>query len=187
MNVLIVKLNATGDVVRTTPLLRRLSGRVTWITADINLPLLAGVAANLRCLPWSQRGQALDTQYDLVINLEDEMETAQFVRTVRNDRVFGAWLDADGRVSYTDDAREWFDMSLISRFGRERADEMKYRNRRSYQEIIFAGLGWQFADDAYLLPLPPASDFRGDVAIAPVAGPVWPMKNWAFVFILTSR
>ena len=33
MNVLIVKLGATGDVVRTTPLLKRFTGPVTWITA----------------------------------------------------------------------------------------------------------------------------------------------------------
>ena len=187
MNVLIVKLNATGDVVRTTPLLRKLAGHVTWITADINVPLLSSVAANLRCLPWSQRAQALDSHYGLVINLEDEMETAQFVRTVQHDRVFGARLGADERVGYTDDAGEWFDMSLISRFGRKRADELKYHNRRSYQEIIFAGLGWRFADEPYLLPAAPASDLRGDVAVAPVAGPVWPMKNWAHYAALQQR
>jgi heptosyltransferase II len=187
MNVLIVKLNATGDVVRTTPLLHKVAGRVTWITADINVPLLSGVAANLRCLPWSQRAQALDTPYGLVINLEDEMETAQFVRTVQHDRVFGAHLGTDERVCYTDDAGEWFDMSLISRFGRQRADELKYRNRRSYQEIVFAGLGWRFADEPYLLPATPASDLQGDVAIAPVAGPVWPMKNWAHYATLQQR
>jgi ADP-heptose:LPS heptosyltransferase len=33
MNVLILKLNATGDVVRTTTLLHRLQGDITWITA----------------------------------------------------------------------------------------------------------------------------------------------------------
>ena len=32
MNVLIVKLDAMGDVVRTTPLLSKLSGQLTWVT-----------------------------------------------------------------------------------------------------------------------------------------------------------
>ena len=50
MNTLIVKLNATGDVVRTTPLLRCLDGPVTWITARANCPLLEGVHEKLRCL-----------------------------------------------------------------------------------------------------------------------------------------
>jgi heptosyltransferase-2 len=187
MNVLIVKLNATGDVVRTTPLLRRLEGPVTWLTADSNLGLLQGVAPNVRCLPWSRRDEALDQRYDLVISLEDEPHTAQFVRSVRHDRVFGAYLGTDDRLQYTDDAAEWFDMSLISRFGRERADELKYRNRRSYQEMIFAGLGWRFENDTYLLPAAPQTDLRGAVAIAPVAGPVWPMKNWAHYGALQQR
>ena len=73
---LIVKLNATGDVVRTTSLLHRLSGPVTWITARSNLPLLQGVRPDLRCLAWDEREQAADTRYDLVINLEDEIGRA---------------------------------------------------------------------------------------------------------------
>jgi hypothetical protein len=39
MSVLIIKLGAAGDVVRTTPLLRRLTGSVSWTTAKNNLPL----------------------------------------------------------------------------------------------------------------------------------------------------
>src|SRR5438067_3698951 len=36
MNVLIIKLGAAGDVVRTTTLLRRLSGQITWLTEAKN-------------------------------------------------------------------------------------------------------------------------------------------------------
>ena len=43
MDVLIVKVAATGDVVRTTPLLRRFSGHVTWVTAAGNGSLLEGI------------------------------------------------------------------------------------------------------------------------------------------------
>ena len=187
MKVLIVKHNATGDVVRTTPLLRRLSGPVTWLTADANTSLLEGIAPNLHCLPWSRRDEVLDSRYDLVISLEDDAPTARFVRSVAHERLFGASLDADDQMRYSDDAREWFDMSLISRFGRQRADEMKYRNRRSYQDMVFAGLGWSFDGDTYLLPAPVPTDLRGDVAIAPVAGPVWPMKTWAHYEALQRR
>ena len=58
MNVLIVKLGATGDVVRTTSLLRRLSGQVTWVTAAKNSTLLQNLRENLRCYSWEQRDQA---------------------------------------------------------------------------------------------------------------------------------
>jgi lipopolysaccharide heptosyltransferase II len=180
MKVLIVKLNATGDVVRTTPLLRKLRGEVTWITAARNLVLVTGLVEGLRSLSWEQRELARDTEYDLVISLEDEVEVAQFVSSVRSREIFGAHLGSDGQVVYTDSSREWFDMSLISRFGRKRADELKLINRKSYQEMIFAGLGWRFEGERYLVPAGVHSDLKGDVAMAPVAGPVWPMKTWAY-------
>lgn len=184
---LIVKLNATGDMVRTTSLLHRLTGPVTWITARGNLSLLRGLRPDMRVFAWDERMQATDSQYDLAINLEDDVKTADFVNRVRPAWVFGAMLGPDGGVAYSDDSREWFDMSLVSRLGRERADQIKLANRRSYQQMIFAGLGWEFVGETYLLPRPTPTDLHGDVAIAPVAGPVWPMKNWAHYDALQQR
>ena len=60
MNTLILKLGATGDVVRTTPLLKHLAGEVSWITAAKNVPLLTGLAGNLRSVAWEQRAQFND-------------------------------------------------------------------------------------------------------------------------------
>ena len=70
--------------------------------------------------------------------------------------------------------------SLISAHGREEADRLKFRNRRTYQELIFDGLGLGFAGEEYLLPEPIATGLSGDVAIAAEAGAVWPMKKWAY-------
>lgn len=187
MRILIIKLNATGDVVRTTPLLRRLHGEITWITAANNVLLLEGVAEGLRCLAWEQRSLALDGDYDLLINLEDEIEVAAFGRNVRHHQLFGPYLGGTHRVQYTDASRQWFDLSLISEHGKERADELKFLNRRSYQDLIFEGLGLRFEGDRYLLPRAAATDLSGDVAISPVAGPVWPMKNWAHYDRLTRE
>jgi hypothetical protein len=178
-SVLIIKLNATGDVVRTTTLLRRLSGQITWITAAPNDQLLPP-RASVRCFEWAEREQARDRDYDLVVNLEDEVATAEFVRDVRYARLFGAYLADGGTIAYTDDSHQWFDLSLISRYGRTRADELKLQNRRTYQELIFDGLGFDFSGEPYVLPRPARTPLAGDVAIAPVAGPVWPMKGWAY-------
>ena len=177
---LILKLNATGDVVRTTALLRRLEGPVTWISARGNLQLLESLRPDMRCFAWEDRASALDSPYSLAVNLEDETETARFAAQAKPDRLFGAVLHDDGSVGYTDDACEWFDMSPISRDGRQQADVLKLRNRRSYQQMIFDGLGLGFSGERYMLPRPLSSNLRGDVALAPVAGPVWPMKNWAY-------
>jgi lipopolysaccharide heptosyltransferase II len=180
MNVLIVKLGATGDVVRTTPLLRRLSGSITWITAAKNAVLLDGLSDNLRHFSWEARARALDISYDLAINLEDTLEVALFLKTVRPAEIFGAYADSSQRLSYTNNSKCWFDLSLISSHGRQEADRLKLLNRETYQELIFGGLGLNFAGETYLLPEPIETGLSGDVAIAADAGPVWPMKKWAY-------
>lgn len=180
MSVLIIKLGATGDVVRTSALLHRIQGPVTWITAPGNVSLLPADRFDLRRLSWDEREQALDTDYDLVISLEDEIEVAKFARGTRHSQLFGAYTDDGNAVRYTDDASGWFDLSLVSVHGRERADELKLKNRRSYQDLVFEGLGHRFDGEPYCLPTATPTDLSGDVAMAPVAGAVWPMKNWAY-------
>jgi len=180
MNVLIIKLGATGDVVRTTPLLRRLSGSVTWITAAKNGVFLDGLADNLRHFSWEARARALDIPYDLAINLEDTVEVALFLKSVRPAEIFGAYADSSKRLRYTDNSKCWFDLSLISSYGRQEADRLKLLNRQTYQELIFTGLGLRFAGESYLLPEPIETELSGDIAIATNAGPIWPMKNWAY-------
>jgi ADP-heptose:LPS heptosyltransferase len=184
---LIIKLNATGDVVRTTTLLRCFSSDVTWITAAPNAELLPEQTPTFRRFEWAQRDLVRDRQYDLVINLEDEAATAAFATEVPHTRLFGATLDEYGSVTYTEDSREWFDLSLISVHGRARADQLKLSNRRTYQELVFEGLGQMFAGEPYVLPASASPTLSGDVAIAPNAGPVWPMKGWAYYDLLKGE
>ena len=187
MNVLIIKLGATGDMVRTTPLLSQLSGQITWLTAAKNITLLENLTDNLRCFSWEERANVLDSHYDLAINLEDTVDVAQFLRTIECREIFGAYLDSNNSVTYTASSRRWFDLSLISSYGRRRADELKLLNRQTYQEMIFEGLGFRFAGETYLVPEPIETGLSGDVAIAADAGPVWPMKKWAYYDELKQR
>jgi heptosyltransferase II len=187
MNVLIIKLGATGDVVRTTPLLSRLSGQITWLTAAKNTVLLEGLTNNLRNFSWEKRSKALGAHYDLAINLEDTLDAAQFLKTVRSSEIFGAYLDSSNSLRYTENSKGWFDLSLISSHGRQEADRLKLLNRRTYQEMIFDGLGLRFARETYVLPEPVEKGLSGDIAIAAEAGPVWPMKKWAYYDELKQR
>lgn len=181
MNVLIAKLGATGDVVRTTPLLRCFSeDQVIWLTASKNTVLLETLRRNLQCFSWEARESIPRLDYDLVINLEDTLEIAKFLQPLRFRQWFGAYADKEDELRYTNDSHCWFDMSLISCYGRPKANRLKLRNRRTYQELIFDGLGLRFQGDKYLLPDPMESDLSGDVAIAAESGPVWPMKHWPY-------
>lgn len=179
MNILIIKLGATGDVVRTTPLLRRLNDPITWLTAAKNVPLLDELKQNLKCLAWEQRHLVSNAKYDLIINLEDTPDVAFYLNTLRYERLFGAH-SSEGVMHYTEDSSGWFDLSLISKFGRQEADRVKFLNRQTYQELIFGGLGFRFSEEKYVLPEPVETGLKADVAIAPEAGLVWPMKQWAY-------
>ena len=180
MEVLIIKTGATGDVVRTTPLLRRIDGRVTWLTEAKNAVLLQGLGSFRRCLSWEERHLSRDASYDLVINLEDSVEVGLYLNTLEFKQLFGAYVGSGSKLRYTEDSRRWFDLSLISSYGKEQADKLKFQNRHTYQELIFDGLGFGFSGETYLLPEPIETGLSGDVAIAADAGPVWPMKKWAY-------
>ena len=187
MSVLIIKLGATGDVVRTTPLLRQLDGPVSWVTAAGNLSLLEGIDRPVRCVSWEDRRRISDIAYDLVINLEDDLETSRFLKELKFEQLFGAHLQGNDKLAYTLDSRDWFDLSLISAYGREKADRLKLFNRRTYQELIFAGLGLAFGGERYYLPSAKPTGLQGHVAISPTAGAVWPMKKWAYYSELGQR
>src|SRR5437870_1396789 len=102
MNCLIVKLGATGDVLRTTPVLQKFQGQsVTWLTADKNAILLQGIQDKVQCIPWAGRNSIRGEKFDLVINLEDDLETALFVRDMQPARLFGAFVTPEGELRYT--------------------------------------------------------------------------------------
>src|SRR5205085_10936741 len=95
-----------------------------------------------------------------------KVEGAQFLNREKGIETFGAYAVSDNSLRYTENARRWFDLSLISSYGREQADRLKFLNRQSYQEIIFDGLGLRFMGEQYLLPELIETELPGDVAIA---------------------
>lgn len=180
MQTLIIKLGAAGDVLRTTPLLHILQGDVDWITSDNHTVLLKNLPGIRTCIAWKDRSNIFSNYYDLVISLEDALEIVGILENIKYKNLFGAYRDSSGSMKYTDNSQSWFDMSIISAFGKEKADQLKYQNRRSYQELVFTSLGHQFTGQSYSMVPARETELCGDIAIAPLAGSVWPMKNWAY-------
>ncbi len=178
--ILIIKTGAAGDVVRTTTLLHIFNGEIDWIVDKKNSILLKGISGINNIIHTGEISDFKFPRYDLVVNLEDSEYFANFVREIKFSDLTGTYTTKSGKIKYTENIAEWFDMSLISRYGIEVANKLKYFNRRSYQEIIFNSFGEKFNGEPYMLPLAPDSTLRGDIAIAPKAGKVWPMKNWAY-------
>lgn len=181
MKISIIKLGAAGDVVRTTTLLHLFKNdSVDWITSKENAILLKDNPFISRLI----KSDVLETtkfdNYDLVINLEDNLESANIVSRLKYKDLFGCYLDKSDKLTYTENSSPWFDLSLISKFGKQRADELKYFNQLSFQELVFNGLGYKFQGENYILPSSPDMDLKGDIAISSKAGNRWPMKNWAY-------
>lgn len=180
MKILIIKLGAAGDVVRTTTLLHLFKNdEVDWITSKENSILLKDNPFIARVLTYDKLNNSKLDKYDLVINLEDNFESAEIVSTVKFKELFGCYA-VNSRLTYTNSSSGWFDLSLISKYGKQKADEFKYENKLSFQELVFKGLGYEFKVEPYILPNSLETDLHGDIAISPKAGNRWPMKNWAY-------
>jgi len=149
MEVLVIKLGALGDVVRTSyilPGLRKKGAMIDWVTADAAVPLLEHHPDLRSLIPWSAARREKETgawaqrRYDWVIALDDEMEACRLCDGLNFAKLTGAQIKPDGSVGYTEDSAEWFDMGLVSKWGKARADDLKMNNRRTHDEIFSAML-----------------------------------------------
>lgn len=134
MKILIVKLGAIGDVLRTTSVLSGLKAKyndaaIDWLTSSAARDVLLNNPLIDNLFTWEQKDKL--NSYDVVIGLEDELEPCQLVSNLKAKEMIGAYAVGD-RVVYTPSS--WFDMSYISRFGLEKANELKKNNRRTLQQ-----------------------------------------------------
>lgn len=139
-NILIVKKAALGDVVRTSYFagaLRRKYGqalRLCWLTSTRALPLLRH---NPHIDKLTDDAHELQNEtFDHIFSLDDEREILEEVSSLEATTLTGAYLSPAGAPIYTPDSSEWFDMGLLSRFGKNRADQLKRENCRSHAEIF---------------------------------------------------
>ena len=178
-DILIIKLGATGDVIRTTPLLRAFPDRFFWISSSYNLPVVP-LPAERKCSVEQIPSWILTHPFDCVINLEESLEMAELTHRINAGKKLGVCLDKAGKLMYSSSSRSWFDMSLISLLGREKANQLKWTNRRTYQSFLFEIAEKSFAGEEYVLPafLPPDSNDTWMVGLEARVGKQWPNKGW---------
>jgi heptosyltransferase II len=184
--ILICKCGAAGDVLRTTPLLEGLNdAQVDWFVNSEHAPLLQGSRARLFT---SFEALNPELRYDVVISLEESPDiVTRLMSRTRFGELIGTYISGSGRLTYTDSARAWFDMSLISRLGAKVANRLKFENRRSYQDLLFSMVGLHFCGEAYYaMQLGEAARACG-ILLAPGSGIRWPSKRWAFYGQLAAQ
>lgn len=178
-NLLIIKTGAAGDVVRTTSLLNVLEGHIYWVTSAWNKLLLPDNMPNLIKLTAAEAFQSLkDVQFSQVISLEEDDDCARLASEVNTKDLAGVYLH-NARINYTDNSTYWFDMSRVSRFGLEKANQLKADNTLSYQDCIFRMIGKKFNSEPYRIytdaSIQPTDKLIG---IEKRSGNVWPDKQW---------
>ncbi len=140
--IVVIKLDAAGDVLRTTSILAGLKEKypeshLTWITKRSALPLFEGNPYVDRVLPLQPEGllRLLTEKFSLALNLDTSPLSSSLNALASAEIKQGFSLDERGRVcAVNPEAEKWLRMSVF--------DDEKKENRQTYQTIIreIAGL-----------------------------------------------
>lgn len=137
--ILIVKLGAMGDVLRTTALLDPLRRAhpgcaIEWMTRPESVDLVRDVVDRVLTPDPAGVEEIRVREFDQVINLDLGRDSAALAAAAGAKSRAGYALRPDGAVVAVDDrGREWFAMSLD--------DGLKRANTRTYQDHMMAVLG----------------------------------------------
>lgn len=151
--ILIVKLGAIGDVLRTTTLLSALRKKwenpaITWITHPGTVPLLAENGL-WKVLPWSLEAVlwAETVDWDCVISLDKEDGPTALAQRVKSSRKYGFGRNGHGLLQPLSPSGEYlFHLGIDD-------EEKFFRNTRSYPNLIAEACELEWGPNPYLLPL----------------------------------
>jgi heptosyltransferase-2 len=143
---LIIKLGALGDVIRTTPLLRRIKAshpqaEIWWLTHTPEF-LPDEVDRKLK-FELSSLLQIEETEFDYLFSLDKDYEAAAVANRVKA-RVKRGFQFRDGKTVPLDDLA--YEKYLTGIF-----DDVNKANAKSYLEEIFGICGFKFDGEKYLL------------------------------------
>jgi len=190
--ILIIKLGARGDVLRTTAILPALKNKypksyIVWLTKDESIAIFENNSLIDRVLRygWETIAGLFAQKYDLVINLDCENTSAQIASLIKANEKLGYGYDEKGFIKpFNKETRPVLDMSL--------SDSLKKRNKKTYQEMIFNICKLKYSKDCLpvfrLTPaeISKASKFaeknriNGKIVIGLVPGSSdrWSLKRW---------
>ncbi len=191
-HLLIVKLDAMGDVLRTTALLPALAearpgAAITWITRPESRALLERNPYITETLDYGEDAllQLLVRTFDRVINLDAGKTSAAVASMANAKQKDGFVLDARGCVQPTNAAaRKWLEMGVF--------DDLKRQGTRTYQDIMLEIIGFPGAPHRYVFELSEEERARGRkhierlgvdwsrpiIGLNTGAGRRWKLKQW---------
>ena len=161
--ILIIKLAAMGDVLRTTPLLRGLREaepdcHITWLTEPNVLSMLEGIKEIDRLMRYTLESviQLENESFDQVYCFDKEPKAVGLAMKIKARRKIGFGMSEYGNVKPLNSESEYaYELGIN--------DHLKFRvNTKTYPELIFecAGLAYDAPQD-YVFP-----DLSGEIAEA---------------------
>jgi heptosyltransferase II len=179
--ILLIKTGAAGDIVRTTVLLNILEGDVTWVIDKRYQDLLpANHPAIAHIITPENAAQALQHEsFDYTISLEEDPVCASLASTIPTKKLVGIYTE-NSHIHYTANSACWFDLSLVSKLGRDAANEAKWHNTSTFQQLLFNMLDRSFNNEPYCIYRNTSVQTEKDlIGIETRAGARWPNKAWS--------
>lgn len=146
--VLIIKLGAIGDVIRTTPLLRRLRQErpgcfITWLTHTPAI-LPQGEIEEILKFDFASALQLQGRRFDVVINLDKEKEACVLLNTIEAKEKFGYALRPYDGVAWP------VNQLAEHKFLTGVFDQVSLANTKPYVQEIFELCGFDFRGEEYV-------------------------------------
>ena len=190
--VLIIKLGAMGDVLRTTFILEGLKNKyknstIDWLVDKKNIDVLIGNRYIDIIIPNDNKvfDFLSSTKYDIVINLDLSPESLSFTKIAFANTKIGYYLDDKRNIVGTNNyAKKWL---LTSAY-----DELKKNNTETYQYWMSKILELEKDDYEIVVPISKPAKLKATkfssliklskkdkvIGINPGAGKRWIMKKW---------
>lgn len=153
--ILIIKLAAIGDVLRTTPLLQGLKrkhprSQITWLTSPSAVDLLRHISSIDRLMSYTwENVMSLEVErFDLMICLDKEPRATALAMRIQAVTKMGIGMGPQGNPFPLHKEFEYcFALGLDN--------ELKFRtNQKPYQQLVFEGLGLDYRGEEYELGIP---------------------------------
>ena len=147
--ILIIKLGALGDVIRSTPLIEKFrkefpSSHITWLTQSPDI-LPKGKIEELYKFDFLSLYNIQHTHYDVAVNLDKDKEACVLLSQVSADKKYGYTLE-DGHIAPANSKSEH---KLMTGF----FDDLSKSNTKNYIQEIFEICNFEFKGEDYQINL----------------------------------
>ncbi len=145
MNILIIKIGALGDVVRTSFIAQALKDKykkrnpkIFWLTHKNAKPLFINNPYVDYILSLENKEELKKRNFDLIINLEEDEESCKFAYSFKCNNVKG-FIWKNEKIIPTPTTKEWFNMSALGK--KPQNDILKIKNKKTHRQIMAEIIG----------------------------------------------